>query len=229
MARFAHGSVRRRLSGRSPVLLLAGLVALALVATACTGGDDDDGGDELPTGPTGYQAAMLAPPKEKPELVLQDTSGQSFDLREQTDGYVTLLFVGYTHCPDICPLHMSFVASALADMPAEQAAKVKVVFVTSDPARDTPEALREWLDNFDPDFIGLVPTEAELDGVTSALSMNPIQTHDLGNGNYVVDHAAFVLAFGANDNTARLGFLGGMPQEIYDHDIPLLVEETAGG
>lgn len=208
--------------GHSALLLLAGLLALGL--SAC--GGSDGGAGDAPVGPTGYQAAMLAPPKMKPALVLTDTSGQPFDLQNETEGFVTLLFVGYTNCPDICPIHMSQVATALESMPAEEVDKVKVVFITSDPARDTAEALRKWLDHFDPAFIGLVPSEGQLDEVTSALTMNPIQTHDLGDGRYAVDHAAYILAFGANDNMARLGFLGGMPQEVYDHDIPKLVRDT---
>lgn len=214
-----------RLGRGLAMTLLATSIAFAGVACSGSGGDNANG--SVPTLETsGYQAAYLTSPKEKPDLVLQDTSGNTFDLKKETEGFVTLLFVGYTSCPDICPLHMSNVASTLADMPADQVEHIKVVFITSDPARDTPEALREWLDLFDPMIIGLVPTEEQLSEVTTKLSMNPIQTHDLGNGEYSVDHAAYILAFGANEDVARIGFLGGMEQEIYDHDIPLLVEET---
>lgn len=209
------------------MLGMAILAGVMLAATACGGSDDDaDTPTVPPTDAVGYQAAYLTSPKEKPELTLKDTSGAAFDLKEETEGFVTLLFVGYTSCPDICPIHMSNVANTLKKMPAEQVEHVKVVFITSDPARDTPEVLREWLDNFDSRIIGLVPTDEELDEVTTALSMNPIETHDIGNGQYIVDHAAFILAFRADDNVAEIGFLGGMEQEIYDHDIPMLVEET---
>ncbi len=89
-----------------------------------------------------------------------------------------------------------------------------------------PTALGKWLDYFAPAFIGLVPKEDQLRMVTSVLAMNPIEKQDLGNGNYSVDHAAFVIAYGATDNMARLGFLGAMHQEIYDHDIPRLAKDT---
>ena len=88
------------------------------------------------------QGLALSPPQEKPSFTLTDTQGKPFDFRKETDGYVTLLFFGYTHCPDVCPVHMSNIAQALKNMPAPDASRVKVVFVTNDPDRDDATRLR---------------------------------------------------------------------------------------
>jgi protein SCO1/2 len=202
---------------------VAAFAIFAALLSACS----DDGSKDakstiISTGD--YEAALLVEPKAKPDLVLPDTSGANFDLRQQTNGYLTLLYVGYTHCPDICPLHLVNINAALKQLPPDVAAHVKVVFITSDPARDTPSVLRAYLDNFNPAFIGLVPAEAQLNEVTAKLGMNPVAKEDLGGGNYSVSHAAYVLAFTANDNLAHIGFLGEMEQEIYIHDIPRLAQ-----
>jgi protein SCO1/2 len=84
---------------------------------------------------------VLSPPLPKPDFVFTDTSGEAFDFQQETEGYVTLLYFGYTHCPDICPSHMADVA-AVIDRNPDWVEHVKVVFVSVDPARDTPERLR---------------------------------------------------------------------------------------
>src|SRR5215467_3592343 len=108
------------------------------------------------TGP--YRGGLVTPPLPKPAFVLTDTSGAPFDFRQKTDGYVTLLFFGYTYCPDQCPMHMANLGAALKKLPPAIAGQVKLVFVTTDPERDFPAVLRRWLDLFDPHFIGLTGT-----------------------------------------------------------------------
>jgi protein SCO1/2 len=83
-----------------------------------------------------YRGGLVNPPLPKPKFTLTDTSGVPFDLSVKTQGLVTLLFFGYTHCPDMCPNQMAMIGSALRKMPAEVADQLKVVFVTTDPARD---------------------------------------------------------------------------------------------
>jgi protein SCO1 len=109
-----------------------------------------------------YRGGLVSPPLPKARFTLTDTSAAPFDLWQQTQGYVTLLFFGYTHCPDLCPLHMANIAFALKQMPADVAEQIKVVFVTTDPRRDSPKVLRSWLDRFDKRFIGLTGSESLL-------------------------------------------------------------------
>jgi len=93
-----------------------------------------------------YRGGLVTPPLPKPRFTLTDTSGVPFDLWLKTQEHVTLLFFGYTHCPDMCPLQMSTIAVALKKIPPEFADQFKVVFVTTDPERDSPQVLRSWLD-----------------------------------------------------------------------------------
>src|SRR5215471_8261677 len=115
-----------------------------------------------------YRGGLVTPPLPKPAFTLTDTSGAPFDLRQRTQGYVTLLFFGYTYCPDQCPMHMAALGAALKRMPAAVADQVKLVFVTTDPARDTPAVLRRWLDFFDRRSAGLTGSEAAIEGVQRA-------------------------------------------------------------
>src|SRR5215471_13869312 len=81
-----------------------------------------------------YRGGLVSPPLAKPRFTLVDTSGRPFDFAAATKGYVTLLFFGYTYCPDQCPMHMANLSAALKKLPAGTADRVKLVFVTTDPA-----------------------------------------------------------------------------------------------
>jgi len=100
----------------------------------------------------------LAEPLPKVGFTLESMTGGPFEFHTETEGFVTLLFFGYTYCPDVCPLHMANISAVLKKLPPEVANRIKVVFVTTDPERDTPERLREWLGAFDRKFIGLLGT-----------------------------------------------------------------------
>src|ERR1700730_3211528 len=91
-----------------------------------------------------YRGGLVTPPLPKPRFVLTDTSGTPYDFWEKTQGVITLLFFGYTNCPDQCPMHMMNIGSALKRLPPGLADQVKLVFVTTDPERDTPAAIRQW-------------------------------------------------------------------------------------
>lgn len=145
-------------------------------------------------------------------------------LGKKTEGYVTLLFFGYTFCPDQCPTHMANLGAALKKMPAGIADQVKLVFVTTDPARDTPEALRHWLNLFDRRFIGLSGTERAIESVQRAAGVPPATKTRPVNGNYAVGHANFVLAY-SRDNLAHVIYPGGVSKD-WVHDLPLLIKET---
>jgi protein SCO1/2 len=172
-----------------------------------------------------YRGGLVTPPLPKPRFVLTDTSGARFDFRNRTQGSVTLLFFGFTNCPDQCPMHMANIGVALKKLPPGIADQVKLVFVTTDPARDTPVKLRRWLDNFDEQFVGLTGTEAALDAVQRAAGVPPAQKTALRNGNYSVAHANFVVAY-TKDNLAHVIYPGGVSKDDWIHDLPLLIKET---
>ncbi len=191
--------------------LLGLMIAPAILARAQTADD--------------FRGALVTPPLPKPSFVLADTSGRPFDFAAATKGHVTLLFFGYTYCPDQCPMHMAVLSAALKKLPARTAEQVKLVFVTTDPERDSPAVLRRWLDLFDRRFIGLTGTEPAIAavqrkaGVPVAVKAGPAQ------GNYAVNHANFVLAY-TKDNLAHVIYPGGVSKDDWVHDLPRLIDEN---
>jgi protein SCO1 len=169
-----------------------------------------------------YRGGLVTPPLPKPRFTLTDTAGAPFDFWEKTQGNVTLLFFGYTRCPDQCPLHMANIAGGLRKMPKDLSDQVKVVFVTTDPARDGPNALRAWLDHFDERFIGLTGSEAAIEAAQRAVGVPPARKTGLAAGHYEVAHASFVIAY-TKDNLGHLIYPSGVTQSDWTHDLPLLV------
>ena len=205
------------------VLLLVLAAACALAAVACSSGED---ALQIDTS-EGYRGTVLPNALPKPDFTLVDTSGAFYDFGAQTEGYLTLVYFGYTYCPDICPDHMAKIAAVLQRLPDDVSERVLVVFVTVDPDRDDSDHLREWLDLFDPSFIGLSGRQSDVDlAMKKALGelYFPITREDLGNGNYSVSHAAFVIAY-TPDNMAHTVYPFGLQQDDYAHDLYKLVSE----
>jgi protein SCO1 len=172
-----------------------------------------------------YRGGLVTPPLPKPGFVLTDTSGAAFDFWQRTEGYVTLLFFGYTYCPDQCPMHMANLGAALKKLPAGIADQVKLVFVTTDPTRDSPAVLRRWLNLFDRQFIGLTGTERAIEAVERAAGVPLATKTGPRDGNYGVSHANFVLAY-SKDNLAHVIYPGGVSKDDWVHDLPLLIRGT---
>ena len=136
---------------------------LLLAAAAC--GVDSAPATNIPVELRGPRLEHAIP---KPDFTLLTLDGEPFRFREQTDGRLTLLFFGYTHCPDICPLHMANIGAVMKKMPISDTERIRVVFVTTDPERDTPARLREWLANLHPDFIGVTGAPDALEAAQRA-------------------------------------------------------------
>jgi protein SCO1 len=177
---------------------------------------------------TGLRGTALDEPLAKPTFVLTRTDGTPYDFARETAGKVALLFFGYTHCPDVCPLHMANIAAVLKRMPWEQRDAYRVVFVTTDPERDTPQRLNEWLGGFDPSFVGLRGDSAEVDHIQRSLGVTPAARQAATDSSgYLVGHAAQVFAFG-RDNVARIVYPFGTRQDDWAHDLPRLLSDSPG-
>jgi len=168
---------------------------------------------------------MVTPPLPKPKFTLTDTASAPFDFWQETSGRVALLFFGYTHCPDVCPLQMANIASALKQLPATVVDQIEVVFVTTDPKRDTPAALRKWLDHFDKRFVGLTGTDSEIEAAQHAVALPLARKAPLGERDYQVAHASFVIAY-TKDDFGHVIYPGGITQKDWTQDLPRLVKET---
>jgi protein SCO1 len=208
-------------------LLCLCLIALSFIEQAPVMSGQEVRGVRTKVGRTQetYRGGLVAPPLSKPRFVLTDTSGLPFDLWNRTQGSITLLFFGYTYCPNECPMHMANIGTALKKLPSDIAGQVKLVFITTDPARDTRVELRRWLDNFDKRFVGLTGTPAALDAAQKAAGVPLAQKTDPHNGNYSVTHANFVVAY-TKDNLGHVIYPGGVSEDDWLHDLPLLVRET---
>jgi protein SCO1/2 len=205
----------------------SGGIALALlvaVAVAACGRTAEQRDADRRARESGYRGVALAEPVQRPDFTLTDTEGRPFRFVDETKGFVTLLFFGYTHCPDICPVQMANIASVLSDLPSPVQRAIKTVFVTTDPERDTPDRMRQWLAGFDRGFIGLRGDLEQVNEIQRQLRLAPAvrmgETTD-----YAVGHASQVLAFGA-DGPARLVYPSGTRQADWAHDLPRLVDEA---
>jgi protein SCO1/2 len=163
----------------------------------------------------------VIPATQKPAFTLTGTDGQPFDFRRDTDGHLTLLFFGYTHCPDICPTHMSTIASAIKTLSAEDRARIRVVFVSTDPERDSTARIRSWLDNFDRDFIGLRGPLDDVNRIQGSIGLPPAMKHHMG-ASYEMGHAGLVMAFTADDSL-RAMYPSGVTKEGWIGDLKTML------
>jgi len=159
----------------------------------------------------------------QPTFTLTDTEGRPFDFAAETEGVMTLLFFGYTYCPDVCPVHMANIAAALEKLPHRITSQVQVIFVTTDPDRDTAARIREWLDNFDRSFIGLRGSAEDIAEASRQLKMPPPVKGPEENGTYLVGHSARVVAF-TRDGRGRFIYPFGTRQSDWATEIPALVQ-----
>ena len=214
---------RRRTLRRLPHVAIA--VCVALGAVACGGGSSTPAAKSTTAVLHGAVPDQHLP---RPAFTLVDTSGQTYDFRSCTAGRVTMLYFGYTHCPDQCPTSMADLAAALRRVPADVAKQIDVVFVTTDPWRDTKPVLRHWLDKFSSSFIGLTGTPTQIAGAEVQMGM-PISRRvpakkGSKTGGYSVDHFAAVMAYGRDNQLATLYPSGVAPSDIAA-DMSALVKE----
>ncbi|WP_165984981.1 SCO family protein [Streptomyces sp. YIM 98790] len=210
-----------------PAVVLAVIAALALSACGGGGGSEEPPGavfSEVSTGPT-RAATVLDQPFRKPDLVLTDTRGEPFDLREDTEGKLTLLYFGYTHCPDACPLTVSNLALAYQDLSPAQREQLRFVFVTTDPERDTPEELGRWLRGAgSPDFIGLSGDYRTVEAAARSVGVGMAPPTVDEDGTVTATHGKTVLAFFAEDDKAHVIYSGEeATAEDYARDLPKLL------
>jgi protein SCO1/2 len=203
--------------------LLGGLVAVALLA-GCSSGHPSSSAtpskSELNdhTDAT-YSGLGLTPAQPRPQFTLTDAKGKQYKFGAVTAGKPTLLYFGYTHCPDVCPTTLADISQALQAVPAAIRSSAQVVFVTTDVKRDTSAVLGEYLAKFDPGlpnaFVGLTGTQAQIDAAQAAAHVTLAE--DEGQ-----THSAEVLLYGSDDY-ARVAFLESADEASQiAHDLPLV-------
>ncbi|MGE7385036.1 SCO family protein [Streptomyces sp. NPDC004126] len=208
------------------VTVAALAVATALALTAC--GSETAKTTGSVTQITGQKkagsATVLDRPFDKPELVLTDTTGKPWNLREQTKGRPTLIYFGYTNCPDVCPLTMSNIAVAKKALPKADQDKLQVVFVTTDPERDTPDSLGAWLRAQDPSFTGLTGDFATIQAAARSLGIGIEAPKKEADGSVVSMHGAQVIAFSPKTDEGYVLYGEGTTVDDYTKDLPKIIK-----
>ncbi|MFD0143353.1 MULTISPECIES: SCO family protein [unclassified Streptomyces] len=226
---------RPRPSRRAPLIVAASAIVAALAVTVAVGlggGDDKATGSgngtvaEVSGGSDSAKAAtVLDRPFSKPDLVLTDTQGKQFDLRAQTKGKPTLIYFGYTHCPDVCPLTMSNIAIAKKQLPKADQDKLQVVFVTTDPERDTPAELAKWLPAAgDPSFVGLTGDFTTIQAGARQIGIGIDPPKKEKDGSVVSMHGAQVIAFSPTTDQGYVLYGEDTRVEDYAKDLPKLIK-----
>lgn len=215
---------------RNAAVLLAAVALLALAG--CSGGPeksaDNPGGAVIRTSggdPNGLRGATLDRPYALPARSLTDTAGNEFNLVTSTKKPVTLVFFGYTNCPDVCSTVMADVASALTKLDEPVRNDVQLLFITTDPARDTGPVIRKYLDRFDPSFVGLTGSLASIKEIAKAVGVPVEGMKKLPSGGYEVGHGAQVIGFGTDDKASVLWLSNAAIGDLA-HDFGKLVEQN---
>ena len=172
---------------RSQKLVIGVMVAVALAAGFVVGGWNRD--SAIPGAPPG-SADGLERYDIGGEIDLTDQHGKRIRLGDLA-GNAAMLFFGYTYCPDICPATLARMRSVKAALPPEDAARFIGVLVSVDPARDTPERLGEYVEFFDPGFIGLTGEEPELQDVARRYGAQFEIPEGQPEDAYLVNHSTF--------------------------------------
>jgi protein SCO1/2 len=191
-------------------LFLLALVALALGACA------------------GYQfhGVPYEPPQAAPPITGLDQNGAPFSL-DALQGNVVLVFFGYSSCPDICPTTLAEMRQ-LRSLIKDKADRVKVVYVTVDPERDTPERLKEYLAAFDPTFTGVFNNSIDLEPIKQAYGVVAEKVYydakDTAAG-YSVDHTARTYLIGPRGRLVT-SYPYQSPIENIQKDVEYLLSEV---
>jgi protein SCO1/2 len=176
----------------------------------------------------GLAGNVLPQPYAVPAVTLESASGKPYDLATDATKPLTLVFFGYSHCPDICQVVMANIASAMTRLDDAQKAEVGMVFVTTDPARDDAATLKEYVGRFDPSFDGLT---GDLDAISSLGTALGVEMHHgkkLASGGYDVAHGTQIVGV-RPDGTAPFVWTEGTDPSALAGDIKKILDDKVPG
>lgn len=178
---------------RRPVVASVGVALALLLAAGCASGPTAPV-EISSAGSTAWNGTRITSGYPLPDQEFTDTAGKSVVPARDATASTTLVFFGYTHCPDICNVVLANIAAALRGVPQSVRDETRLLFVSTDPARDTPEVVREYLDRFDPAYDGLVAPVGTVEQAARALHIS-YERPDGTTGGYEVEHGAYTTAF----------------------------------
>ena len=205
-----RGSIRR-LVATAPALAAAAALTGGLVGCAAPAGGpaSSEAAVVRANGESGWRGTPLRQGYPLPEQEFADTAGRPVVPARDVTAPVTLVFFGYTHCPDICNVVLANLASALRGSPAPVRDATQVLFVSTDPARDSGPVVRDYLDRFDPSYVGLIAPVATVEAAARDLHIG-YERPDGSTGGYEVDHGTYVT-----------GFLDGRARVVWSESTPV--------
>jgi protein SCO1/2 len=174
---------------------------------------------------TEFTGTRLESPYPAPTVELTDTEGEPYSIAGDNDKPLTLVFFGYTHCPDMCPLVMNNIAAAFNRLGDEEREQVDMLFVTTDPKRDDGAALRDYLDGYGEDFVGLTGDLGDIVAAGDSLHLYVSDGERLPSGGYDLGgHSTYTLGIDRSDEAVVIWDQEtSAPQ--FESDIRTLLEE----
>ncbi|MFG6177700.1 SCO family protein [Halomonas sp. THAF12] len=157
------------------------------------------------------------------DFTLVDEEGENASAEDYL-GKATLVYFGYTHCPDVCPTTLARISAATKRLDDSLRDDIQVLLVSVDPERDTPEVLKEYTDIFGPQFVGLTGDTAQIDAVTNRYRISYEYGEKNDNGSYDVSHSSAIFAFDPQGN-AKLLIRDSDPLESVVADIARLAAQ----
>ena len=209
----------------------AGAAVLALVLAGCGGSDASDGravANVSIQDDDGLHGVVLPKPYDVPDVTLTDAAGRPYDLPADATKPLTLVFFGYTHCPDICQVVMANIASSLTRLDADQRAKVQMEFVTTDPARDDVRTIRSYVQRFDPAFDGLTGDLPTIVRLGKAFDVPIEKGEKLASGGYDVAHGTQIVGL-LPDGRAPFVWTEGTDPAALAEDIATILDDKVPG
>ncbi|MGC8855632.1 MAG: SCO family protein [Anaerolineae bacterium] len=171
--------------------------------------------------PDPLRGTRYDPPLSAPPIALNKADGQPFHLAG-LKGKITLLFFGYTSCPDVCPTTLAELQQAISMLKDVEQTSVEVVFISVDPDRDTPQRVQDYVSHFNPAFIGLSGSLADLEPIWQAYGIyRQIEQTGSASG-YTVSHTARIFLID-QDGNLRLTYGFQTPPQDVAHDLQLLL------
>jgi protein SCO1/2 len=199
------------------ILLFGSAVLLGLIAVYLVLGSEKE---------YTFQGSLIEPAVSAPQFALTDMNGETFQL-SQLQNQVVVMFFGYTSCPDVCPVTLTDFLQ-IRDKLGKASEQVSFVFVTVDPERDTPERMRKYLTNFDPEIIGLTGDRSQLEPVWADYGVYQARAEGSSDGNYLVDHSSRVYVID-RDGNLRLTYLFGTESQLITEDVRYLANAQGTG
>ncbi|MEX2549287.1 MAG: SCO family protein [Nitriliruptoraceae bacterium] len=209
-----------------PANAIGPLLALGLLLTACgPASATSTAAQGLEAGPDGWHGQPVGAEQSVPTGAFTTTEGRTVELADAFLDTPTLLFFGYTNCPDICPVHLAAIASAM-ETAGVSYDELDVVFVSVDPDRDTPSRIEAFLDNFDPRMHGLHADREVVTGALGQLELSGpvVEGEDPRGDGDLIGHPAQVIGFDADGDIRRVWPFGARRSD-WVSDLPRIVEE----